>query len=329
MKRAYRLSVAWLAWAALALLSCRAMAQPRDWPPTQWLGGELTWRGQQPDIVLPPFPSALEDDRPSIAEQLDNLATQPGSDGTDIEPGVPAQDGFEMEDPGCGGMHAGPFLDEGVEDNGNRFRLFGRRGPRYRFHGRHRGHGEPLVRESWLYRPFSAGWMMGLVEGGQPTSDWRAGQQQGFQGTVLLGWDHNYYFGGEMRFSFDSMNATMFAWDLDLLYYPWGDSRWRPYLMAGAGAGKLRLREGFSPSYDSGLSSHYNETLFVMPFAVGVKYLCNEWFALRSEIGSSIVFGEGNDLKTMANFTFLGGIELRFGGHRKSYWPWNPGRHYW
>ena len=23
-----------------------------------------------------------------------------------------------------------------------------------------------------------------------------------------------------------------------------------------------------------------------------------------------------------------GGIEVRFGGPRKAYWPWNPGRHY-
>ena len=88
-------------------------------------------------------------------------------------------------------------------------------------------------------------------------------------------------------------------------------------------------RPVFGLTVDGSCLTTWNETVFVMPLAVGMKYLCNDWLALRTEIGNYIVFGEGNDLNTMANLTFTGGIEIRFGGHRKSYWPWNPGRHYW
>src|SRR4030042_207500 len=134
--------------------------------------------------------------------------------------------------------------------------FFGRGGPP----GRHRGLGHPLQRESWLYRPFSAGWFMGVMQGGPLIDDW-LGQKQGFVGGYRLGWDQDYYWGAEMRFTFASVelydsrraidaqyemdtddgfaphdpyrlrfnqrrDADFFQWDVDLLHYPWGDSQW-------------------------------------------------------------------------------------------------------
>ncbi|OHB70814.1 MAG: hypothetical protein A2V70_13735 [Planctomycetes bacterium RBG_13_63_9] len=212
---------------------------------------------------------------------------------------------------------------------------------------RHRGLGHPLQQESWLYRPFSAGWFMGMVQGGPLIDDW-VGQKQGFVGGYRLGWDQDYYWGGEMQFAFASIrvydspraitaaleadpagherfdhrrDAALFQWDASVLHYPWGDSQWRPYLRAGLGTARVR--------FDDRLSRHYDKTVLAMPLAVGMKYRCNDWLALRFECADNIAFGGGSGFDTVHNLTLTGGAEIRFGGTRKAYWPWNPGRTYW
>lgn len=307
MTRGNRLLLACLVLAALAGRGPSAMGQWEGWPEQVQPAFLPVWRGQGPEVGLP-----------SVAAAGPDAATVP----LPPEDGELAEGNLGYGDPGCGGPilggHGGWPSPEGPLA-----------GPTYRFYGRHGGLGEPLVTESWLYRPLSAGWSMGFVKGDLVTSDWQAGEQQGFFGAVRLGWDHDHHWGSEMRFAFDSMNAKSFQWDLDLLYYPWGDSRWRPYYMLGLGAAKLRFRRGFSPAYDGGLSAHYDETVFVLPLAVGMKYRCNDWMALRLEVADLIVFGEGSGLNTMVNLSITGGFEIRFGGRRTSYWPWDPGRHYW
>jgi len=219
--------------------------------------------------------------------------------------------------------------------------------------GRHRGVGQPLLRESWRYRPFSAGWFVGMVQGGPLIDDW-VGGNRGLFGGYRLGWDYDHYWGCEMRFSFGNVSlddslrarnaqqaaddekgfaaddpfrnrfdrrrdATVGLWDVSLLYYPWGDAAWRPYLMAGLGTAGVRFIDR--------LSTRYDETTFAMPVAVGVKYRCNDWAALRLECADNIGFGD--TLNTVHYVSLTGGVEVRFGGSRMAYWPWRPGRHYW
>ena len=221
--------------------------------------------------------------------------------------------------------------------------------------GRHRGLGHPLQRESWLYRPFSAGWFMGMVQGTRLIDDW-VGQQRGFVGGYRLGWDSDYYWGGELRYAFASVqlfdspraiqaqraaddargwaandprrqrfdprrDANLKHWDLNVLYYPWGDSQWRPYLLVGVGAAQV--------TFIDRLSNEFDKAVFAMPLAAGLKYRCNDWLALRFEVADNVAFGGGSGFNTLHNLSVTGGVEIRFGGTRKSYWPWNPGRHYW
>jgi hypothetical protein len=227
--------------------------------------------------------------------------------------------------------------------------------------GRHRGLGHPLHCESWLYRPFSAGWFMGMVQGSPLVHDGRdasgdfrggVGQQRGFFGGYRLGWDFDYYWGCETRFGFGSIelfdtaaakqaqqlrdahlapairnryehrrDTDLFVWDLDLLYYPWGDATWRPYLMIGLGTTHV--------NFEDRMGHTWKDTVFGMPLAVGLKYRCNDWLALRFEIADNMAFGGGSGLETLHNLSITGGMEVRFGGTRKAYWPWNPGRYYW
>jgi len=213
--------------------------------------------------------------------------------------------------------------------------------------------GEPLMFESWRYRPFSAGFFVGMLQGCALVDDW-VGGNQGFFGGYRLGWDYHDYWGCEMRFGFgnvalyDSARAkaaqqeaddakglaaddpfrqrfdrhrdcTTFVWDVSLLYYPWGDSPWRPYLTAGLGTASVEFIDR--------LSTRYSETAFATPVAIGVKYRYNDWAALRFECADNIAFG--NSFNTLHHVSLTGGVEVRFGGSRVAYWPWHPGRHYW
>ncbi len=219
--------------------------------------------------------------------------------------------------------------------------------------GRHRGIGGPLAYESWRYRPFSASWFMGMVEGSTLIDDW-VGGKRGFFGGYRLGWDFDHYWGYEMRLGFgnvalcDSHRAkqaqqaadddqglapddpfrqrfnrrrdlTTTVWDVSLLYYPWGDATWRPYLLGGLGVAHIEFIDR--------LSTRYDESVFEMPLAVGVKYRCNERWVLRLELADNIGFGDR--FNTVHHVSLTGGAELRFGGSRVAYWPWNPGLHYW
>jgi hypothetical protein len=219
--------------------------------------------------------------------------------------------------------------------------------------GRSRGLGEPLVGESWRYRPFSAGWFMGIVQGTPLIDDWVA-EDQGYFGGYRLGWDYDHYWGCEMRFAWgtaalsDSQrakeaqieaddeaglapddpfrrrfdrhrDATFGLWDFSFLYYPWGDATWRPYLMAGLGTSNIRFVDRLSRSYD--------ETALGIPLALGCKYRHSDRIALRVELADNLAFPSG--MNVVHHLTLSGGLELRFGGSRVAYWPWNPGRHYW
>ena len=70
----------------------------------------------------------------------------------------------------------------------------------------HRGIGRPLAQESWLHRPFSAGWFMGMAQGSPLIDDW-VGLQRGFVGGYRFGWDETHFWGAEMRFSFGSIET--------------------------------------------------------------------------------------------------------------------------
>lgn len=231
--------------------------------------------------------------------------------------------------------------------------------------GRHRDLGHPLLRESWLFRRFSAGWFMGMAQGGDLIED-RIGHggefsggvtmKRGYIGGYRVGWDGDYYWGGELRFAFASAqvvdtplaqaaqqaadteagiadqdpwrrrfehrrDASLLQWDADLLYYPWGDSQWRPYLAVGLGTGRIRLTDRLSRDYDS--------YLFTVPMAIGMKYRYNDRLALRADLTDYIALSGGSAFNTLHTFAATLGVEVRFGGTRTAYWPWNPGRHYW
>ena len=202
-------------------------------------------------------------------------------------------------------------------------------GPRTALSGRSTGEGIPLTTTSWLNRPYSAGWFAGGVIGPPLISG--VGQRGGFFGGYRFGWDYDFYWGLEARiagseislsenlFPPQGLTAGYFLLDANLLYYPWGDSVWRPYASLGLGVSNINF---YDPT-----GHRYNSTMLGLPLGVGLKYYWTPRFILRADLMDNLGFG--GDINVVSNFTLTGGVEFRFGGPRRSYWPWNTGRTIW
>ena len=204
-------------------------------------------------------------------------------------------------------------------------------GPRSSEAERFTGWGQPLYGTSWLNRPLGASWFAGFMEGGTPIPH-KVSQHGGFFGGYRFTWDYDYYYGLEARLgagaiglSYPEINrptatSDIYLADVSVLYYPWGDSRWRPFVTAGLGTTKI----SFYDYHDQ----YYGGVLASLPFGVGLKYRLREWVALRAEIIDNVAFGRG-PFSTFQNVSYTTGMEVRFGGLRTLYYPWFPSKQIW
>ncbi len=198
---------------------------------------------------------------------------------------------------------------------------------KYRFRhssrdGRWTGRGQPLRSTSWLNRPYSFGLETGafvMTSAVSPNNS----KNNDVLAAANLGWDWDHYWGTQFRVAwttpeFESNVAStntdsnnLLLYDLTMLYYPWGDSRVRPYWRFGLGLTDLDFinAEGFREE----------NTLFTVPLGIGVKYQTKRWMALRAEAVDNIAFGQ-NSASDMHNFTLTFGLEWRFGGRPTNDW---------
>lgn len=142
------------------------------------------------------------------------------------------------------------------------------------------------------------------------------------------GWDFARYAGVETRLGY--VRATLkdplaplipshenfLFWDAELLIYPFGDTKWRPFAMLGMGLVDL----GFIDDH----GRNWHQDLITMPFSVGVKYRLDNHDALRFEVADNVIFGNnqgGNGQHVMHNVAVLFAFERRFGLPHRSYFP--------
>jgi hypothetical protein len=194
---------------------------------------------------------------------------------------------------------------------------------------RHVGKGEPLVGTSWLNRPLHVDWFYGQMWPSDLISGRVKQQSDGFGG-YRFGRDVDHYWGWETRLGFakfwatDNTNAlltkgsSLLLWDGELLYYPWGDAKWRPFALWGLGVANWRFNDE--------LDQNYKSFLVHMPLGIGAKYQCRKWLAMRLDLIDNISFA-GSGVSAMHNVSLTFGVEVHFGGWRRSYYPWNPARH--
>lgn len=186
------------------------------------------------------------------------------------------------------------------------------------------GWGEPLVGTSWRNRP----WYLGAFIGGIFNGDLISGhveQSNTALAGARLGYDFDHYWGLEARFGYSNPYLSQpdgirlgvsrnYLTDLELLYYPWGDSRWRPYITCGVGMATFRFTD------DRNRVIH--ESLLSVPLGVGLKYYYAPWFTFRFDLVDNFAFGS-RTLDNQANVSLMAGVEYRFGGPRPSYFPWH------
>lgn len=185
-----------------------------------------------------------------------------------------------------------------------------------------------LQRESWLNRPYSLGFFLG----GMFLSDPVAGVngQAGILYGGRFGWDFDPRCGLELRFVganpavadarglVQLSDAQIFSYDLQWLFYPTGDTRWRPYFGVGVGL--------FDMDFRTPTGGRYHNTTFLLPWGVGLKYRYSPRIAMRLDLTDNVSFASGSQ-NAMNNFSISAGLEAHFGGgSRRNYWPWNPGR---
>ena len=186
---------------------------------------------------------------------------------------------------------------------------------------RHIGFGEPLHGMSWRNRPFHfdtfAGTIMlqNLIPG-------QIEQASSFFDGFRLGYDFDHYWGAEMRLGFGqgriiypqnvniSGKSQLILLDYSVQFYPWGDTKWRPYALLGLGAAVFQYDDMFGRPRDQSQVS--------MPWGIGMKYLIHKRIALRFELLDNMTLG-GTDASSSNNFSVAGSIEYRFGGNSPGY----------
>ena len=92
-----------------------------------------------------------------------------------------------------------------------------------------------------------------------------------------------------------------------------GDARWRPFFTAGVGWSDFYFND------DRG--SRHLDTVGMIPFGIGLKYLCTERIAVRVDLIDEMTFGGG----VLGNFHYVAlaaGLEVRY-GHRLIHMPWH------
>jgi hypothetical protein len=184
-------------------------------------------------------------------------------------------------------------------------------------------------REPWIIRPYSVGLFMGPIAG-SPLINNSINQGTGFLAGARFGYDFDDDWGLEMRLASASIpmyggflndgaqhSADHFAWDIDFLYYPWGDAACRPYFLMGIGTSRIKF---FDP-----LGNANSRILAGMPFGVGIKWRLSDWFIFRLECLDNVAFAGGSIFQTQHNPSFTCGFEIRFGRPHVQYWPWDPG----
>lgn len=331
--------------AAYAVWSCCALAQSQSPPgkvygiaPTNPLRSDppatpIARSGSSSSILVKPaqhsepLPSPL---RRAPAEP--DLSPQPDVAGPRVNPNSDPQLNWPADAPAqqeYGEAYYGPGQGHPYTQHPPREPWFANNTPNDS--DRHTGWGDPLTGTSWLNRP----WYVGVFVGGMLADDLVGGRVEADSAPIVgmrLGNDFDHYWGWEVRYAYSRVETFTGAGvpiaepgreyfvDVTLLHYPWGDSRWRPYLLAGVGFMNAR--------YVNEVGRAIDDTALTIPLGIGLKLYNSPWFTIRFDAVDNLSFAGGH-LDQMHNVSLMLGCEYRFGGSRPSYFPWSGNSSYW
>ena len=196
-------------------------------------------------------------------------------------------------------------------------------GPRTPDSRKDRGIGGPLTSGGWRAQPFSISGFGGATNGG-PIIRGHVDQLPSSYAGANFGWDYDHYWGIEKRLGFGALNLTTpqhqrldpglsVTGEYRLMYYPLGDSRWRPFFTAGVGWSDFYFIDDFH--------HRHIDTLFLFPYGVGIKYLWSERWALRIDLIDELTLSSQRT-STFHYVALTAGLEFRY-GKRLLHLPWH------
>ncbi|MDA7950220.1 MAG: hypothetical protein MPJ24_01940 [Pirellulaceae bacterium] len=195
---------------------------------------------------------------------------------------------------------------------------------------RHVGKGEPLEGTSWLHRPWHGGVFVGSLAGSRLTVQVREGSTM--IGGLRLGKELDHFWGAELRLAsadFDindhqspAIRRKSRNWmvDMNLNYYPWGDSKWRPYAGFGVGVAGIHFVDETGKKIDA----HGIHT----PITLGLKVRQTKNLIWRAGLTDNLFWGTGG-IRALDRFSFSGGLDFHYGFKHQSYYPYHSSSHLW
>ncbi|HWB09205.1 MAG TPA: hypothetical protein VG826_08275 [Pirellulales bacterium] len=308
-----------IVWMVSIALPCAALEID---PPESPTSG--SWP-RQAQFVSQPAEDSPEQELPD--EELPNFDNQVAPPEQWLEPAqpcdcVPAGSAQPLspapENLGPVGKFVWDWAPEGVVP------YWGRRTPDYR---KDFGIGGPLTSGGWRAQPFSISGFAGATNGGPIIRNHVDELPSAYAG-VNFGWDYDHFWGIEKRLGFGALNlVTPWHQRLDpglsvtgeyrVMYYPLGDTRWRPFVTLGIGWSDFYFIDEFN--------HRHIDTLLLFPYGVGLKYLWNDRWALRIDLIDELTLSS-NQTSTFHYVALTAGLEFRY-GKRLINWPWHRKGH--
>jgi hypothetical protein len=196
-------------------------------------------------------------------------------------------------------------------------------GPRTPDDQKHRGIWGPIDNGGWRSQPFAISAFAGVTDGG-PLMHGHVDQRPSAYEGLNFSWDYDHYWGFEKRLGFGELSLTngqhqplstgaSVTGEYRFMYYPLGNSRWRPFLTAGVGWSDFYFHDD--------QDMQHIDTVFTVPFGAGLKYLYTDRIAFRADLIDEFTVGYGA-VSTFHYVALTVGLEIRY-GKRLLHMPWH------
>lgn len=170
-----------------------------------------------------------------------------------------------------------------------------------------------LVEDTYfLRRPWHAGFLVGTMNGDNLTgevdqaTDWFDGLRIGNDFSPHWGWEvRTAFFSPDLTYADGLQQGMAKDWfvDLNVLNYPWGDTRLRPFWSIGLGGALVK--------FTNEDSLEIRDWLVDLPLSIGCKYHWKPWLVVRGELTDTILFGNEN-IDTQNNLSLSVGAEIHW-----------------
>ncbi|HVA47134.1 MAG TPA: outer membrane beta-barrel protein [Pirellulales bacterium] len=308
----------WVSWLACALMPTLATAA--DYPPPGLMrpnSSPATQFADSPDLSNEP---AVAEAAPSFEGQIAPQQQWLDAPADPCQPACPCAPAPLVEGPPPDASPLRRFIwnhaPEGVVP------YWGPRTPDYR---KDFGFGRPLPPgNGWRSQPFSISGFAGATNGGPLIRNHVDELPSAYAG-ANFGWDYDHFWGIEKRLGFGALNLTnglhqrlpqtglSVTGEYRVMFYPLGDTRWRPFLTTGIGWSDFYF-------YDDFHHRHIN-TLLSFPFGVGLKYHWSDHWALRIDLMDELTLSSAQT-STFNYVALTAGLEFRY-GKRLLNMPWH------